>query len=111
MFLNGLNIDLDQRFEYKRRIATCKAILLEESLIDEEKGNLLSTLLLNLITVVANFPKRDVPLGLEDIVGPLHEFSPNGGRDISFEFSLPGQQFVEIILGYHKSNISCRIIG
>lgn len=110
MFLNGLNIDLDQRFEHKRRIPASEAMILQESLINEEKGDLLSALLLNFITVVAYFPKRDVSLGLEDVVSPLHKFSPNGGGSLGFELPLPGQQLFEIILSYHKSNISCMIM-
>ena len=110
MFLYGLDIDLDQRFEYKRRIPACEAMLLEEPLIDKQERDLLCALLLYLIAVVAHLPKGYVPLGLEDVVGPLHEFPPDEGGGFELELPLPGKQLLQVKLSYHKSNISCRII-
>lgn len=111
MFLYGWHVDLDQRFEYKRRISASESMFLEEPLIDKKKRNLLSALLFDLIPIVTHPPKGDMPLRLEDIVGPLHELPPNHRSSLSFELALPGKQLVEIKLSYHKSNISCRIIS
>lgn len=77
VFQNGLRVDLNDGFEDKGGELAGEAVIFEKFVVDEEEGDLLAALLLDLVTEVADPPEEDVSFGLEDVVSPLHELPPN----------------------------------
>lgn len=77
MLEDGSGADFDEGFEDEGGEAGGEAVFLEKALVEEEEGDLLAALFLDLVTVVAHPSKHNVSLRFEDKVGPLHELSPN----------------------------------
>lgn len=77
VFQNGRRVDLDDGLEDKGGELAGEAVIFEKFVVDEEEGDLLAALLLDLVTEVADPPEEDVSFRLEDVVCPLHELPPN----------------------------------